>query len=207
MTRYGDHILAKVKARQAGEQSTAKALQPVVSHNGGNVFNCFVPGDPQSQGGTVPLRNPITGKVAQVTTGSKGLAQWRKVMTSAFGYARKQTRHETIDGPCSLSAVFIMPRLAGHPKTKQGRYWADTSLDLDKLLRALNDSLQKAGVYTNDSRICGFRYVGKRYAALEETPGVLVTVTPLDPDSTLEQISPQAAAGLTSHNAKGKEVI
>lgn len=137
-------------------------------------FTAFCPGKPEAQGGTVPLtRNGIT---RQVTRGSKGLSKWRKAMTAEFAAAASRIGITApLDGALASELTFIIPRLSRHPKTKDGERWPITYRDADKLERAANDSLTKAGVIADDSRICVTRRV-KRYAGLQETPGVIVRV-------------------------------
>ena len=149
----------------------------IVSHNAGNVFNVFVPGAPQSQGSMKAFTNKKTGRPI-LTNNSPKLMPWRKAMDTVFQIARKQTGHQTVDGPCKLQVTFFMPPLKEHEKPGKGRFWAQTSLDLDKLIRAVNDSLQKSGVITNDSRVCAIISY-KRFASITDTPGVHVVLTPL----------------------------
>ncbi len=178
--RFGDRLLKKMQDRGQVQPAPAEKIPATVSHNGPQVFSCFVPGDPKAQGGTVPFFNEKTQQYKQVTKGQQGLGKWRVAMTNAFIWARKQTGHQTYTGPVQVGAVFIMPRRKNHPKTMRGDFWHCTKPDLDKLQRAVGDSLEKAGVIISDSRITTWRPAPiKRYADLTETPGVKVSVKPL----------------------------
>lgn len=72
-----------------------------------------------------------------------------------------------LDGALSLSAVFWMPR----GKTVR-REEPTVTPDLDHLLRALGDSLTKAGAIADDARITSLGRVSKRYADGEHPAGV-----------------------------------
>lgn len=163
---------------------------PIISHNSGNVFNVFVPGNPQSQGSMSAFMNPKTGRPI-ITSANKSLKPWRSAMDKVFVIARKQTGHQTITGPCKLQVTFFMPMLKEHEKPGKGRFWADTTMDLDKLVRAVNDSLQKSEVFVNDSRVCAIISY-KRFSSLTDTPGVHVVVSPLPENGGPEEI-PQNA--------------
>jgi Holliday junction resolvase RusA-like endonuclease len=145
------------------------------------VFSVFVPGNPAAQSGSIPInRETKAGRKFTVvlSKGSKGFTGWRKVMNDRFILeARQRGLNAPLDGPLSTSIVFYMPRLSD--AVMKGRTWPHTSLDADKLERAVNDSLQTAKVITNDSRICKTHRL-KRYATTTETPGVLVRIWQLD---------------------------
>ncbi len=141
-------------------------------------FKAFVPGSPQAQSGTVPLMHPKLNRIMQVTRGSKGLPGWRKAMTQLFALT---WRHGVpMDNPLVAEYEFILPRLKSHPTTERGAIpKPHRSLDMDKLVRAVNDSLTKAEVIIDDSRICVF-VASKRYAQIGETPGLNVTVSVIE---------------------------
>jgi Holliday junction resolvase RusA-like endonuclease len=171
--------------QQKYEQLTGKQAKPgrrtlkqIVADNATVKFSVFVPGKPETQGGTVPFRRK-DGKTVQVTKGSKGLPAWRKAMTDAFaGAAKQQGIREPLGGALAFSAVFIMPRHSD--RTMKGRYYGETEGDMDKQIRAVWDSLKKGRVIVDDSRFCVIRECVKRYAGVEEQPGVIVHVWTLE---------------------------
>jgi Holliday junction resolvase RusA-like endonuclease len=146
-------------------------------------FSAFCPGSPVTQGSSKAFLTNLAAvrkgatPIIVVTSDNTKLKGWRKAMAQCFGlHARTQGIREPLDGPLAAQFVFIMPRLAGHPKTINGRYWPDTGLDLDKLIRAAMDSLKDAKVIVDDSRVCLIERPMKHYALLHETPGVLVRI-------------------------------
>ncbi len=146
-------------------------------------FSAFVPGTAKAQGSTSSFlvnRNQVMqGARANIvtTSASKGLKGWRETMKQHFDITRRQQKIlEPMDGPLCAQYVFIVARLAGHPKTKAGRRMVEGGLDLDKMIRAVNDSLTDAKVIVDDKRICAMERPVKRYAQLEEVPGVIVRV-------------------------------
>ena len=71
-----------------------------------------------------------------------------------------------------VAVVFVLPRPVGLPKTKRRDHTVKP--DVDKLLRALLDALTGIA-YADDSQVCR-AVVDKRYAALTEQPGAIVTL-------------------------------
>jgi Holliday junction resolvase RusA-like endonuclease len=79
---------------------------------------------------------------------------------------------ELLDEPLELSVIFYLPR----PKTATRKFPA-VMPDLDKLIRAVGDSLSGL-VYVDDSRIIAIS-AQKRYAD-DRDPGALIRVNTLD---------------------------
>lgn len=133
----------------------------------------FVRGHPQTQGNHRVARR---GGFSRIYDANAELEPWRDAVAktaAANGWGR-----ELIDGPVALALAFIVARPRSHFGKRGLRPSApvmpDTTDDMDKLVRAIGDSL--AGiVYTNDSRIVATRAV-KLYGTVE---GVMVTVTPI----------------------------
>jgi Holliday junction resolvase RusA-like endonuclease len=160
-------------------------------------FNCFVPGNPQTQGSTRAFM-PKNGKFPVITSANPKLKPWRKAMDTAFTYQRKLTGiSEPLDGPLRCVLTFVMPRLKSHPTNKEGNTHPFTGLDLDKLIRAAWDALKTAEVIRDDSRICAVNAT-KRYAGLQENAGVWVSVGEIVP---LEQPVVPATATLQAQPA------
>jgi Holliday junction resolvase RusA-like endonuclease len=150
---------------------------------GATEFSAFCPGNPTTQGSSRAFLTNLNAvragakPIIVITSDNPALKKWRKAMADCFrAEAEAQGLTQPLDGPLISQYVFIMPRLAGHPKTKDGNRWPWKGLDLDKLIRAANDALVDAGVVQDDSRPCIYDRPMKQYASLTETPGVLVRV-------------------------------
>ena len=161
------------------------------------IFRCTVEGKPRTQGSS---RAFVVKGRAVITSDNVNLKPWRRAMHDAFDRERCQLCEacpQIADaarapdpaqawgapailfyGPVVVLSEFVLPRLAAHPKTAKGRVPGPpvTALDLDKLGRALHDSLKTAHVYYDDAQVVEI-VSSKRYAALGEAPGVVVTVT------------------------------
>lgn len=161
------------------------------------VLRCLVGGAPKTQGSSRAF--VVRGRAVVTAANNKALKPWRAAMHSAFDLERTRmieadlslsdaSRAPVLEyawgkptvlfyGPVVVLSEFILPRLASHPKTVRGRRAAppSTGLDLDKLCRALHDSLKTAHVYADDAQAVEI-VSRKRYAALGETPGVAVEV-------------------------------
>jgi Holliday junction resolvase RusA-like endonuclease len=120
-------------------------------------------GEPVPQGSHRVVRNRIIDD-------NPKLEKWRERATEVA--RRAMDGCPPIDGPVCVWVVFQFPRPKSskrHPRLK------DTKPDTDKLLRALGDALEKAGVVVNDSRISDW-VVKKRYTDLEPRTDVWVEV-------------------------------
>jgi Holliday junction resolvase RusA-like endonuclease len=100
-----------------------------------------VTGDPASQGSHAI----INGRIVQVNS-SKHKA-WRKAIVQE-AINTLPSGWVPIDEPCELIVAFYLPK----PKTVT-RSLPSVSPDLDKLVRAVGDSLTDSGVVADDSRI------------------------------------------------------
>jgi crossover junction endodeoxyribonuclease RusA len=110
-----------------------------------------VSGDPASQGS----HSVINGRIVQVN--STKHKRWR----NAVVFAALDLIDEDwvpIDEPVELSVIFYLPR----PKTATREFPA-VMPDLDKLIRAVGDSLTTAGIISDDSRIIAI-HAQKLYA-------------------------------------------
>lgn len=147
-------------------------------------FNAFCEGEPTPQGSASAFLTNLAAvrkgarPIVVVTSANPKLKKWRKTMAATFDAAMRANGLATYDGPLHAKIDFVMPRQSTHPKTKDGKRWSDKQPDLDKLFRAAGDSLEDAAVIVNDARICKLE-ASKRFARLNEAPGVRVTVTPL----------------------------
>jgi crossover junction endodeoxyribonuclease RusA len=110
-----------------------------------------VSGDPASQGS----HSVINGRIVQVNSSKH--KRWR----NAVVFAALDLIDEDwvpIDEPVELSVIFYLPR----PKTATREFPA-VMPDLDKLIRAVGDSLTTAGIISDDSRIIAI-HAQKLYA-------------------------------------------
>jgi len=90
--------------------------------------------------------------------------------------------------PLSVSAVFRFPRPQGHYGTGRnaGQLKKSSPMqhfvkpDLDKLGRSVGDALEQGGIVKGDQQVAEW-HLQKRYCTPSETPGVLITLVPLQP--------------------------
>jgi Holliday junction resolvase RusA-like endonuclease len=124
-----------------------------------------VTGNPASQGSHAIMH----GRIVQVNS-SKHKA-WRKAIVQE-AIATLPDDWQPIDEPCELVVNFYLPK----PKTVD-RQLPSVSPDLDKLIRAVGDSLTDSGVVTDDSRIV--RISARKLYAEGIEPGATISVKSL----------------------------
>ena len=132
-------------------------------------LSMFVPGIPRPQGS---MRAFLAGGKARIRHADHdGLAVWRAAIstmaTDLWG------NHAALDEPVAVGAIFYLPRPASAPKR---RIYPDRQPDLDKLLRAVLDSLEGI-VLANDARVVSAT-IAKLYA-YDEPTGARISVAPL----------------------------
>ena len=125
-----------------------------------------VTGDPASQGSHAIMH----GRIVQVNS-SKHKA-WRKAIVQE-AIATLPNDWQPIDEPCELIVNFYLPK----PKTVD-RQLPSVSPDLDKLIRAVGDSLTDSGVVVDDSRIV--RISARKLYAEGIQPGATIQVKTLN---------------------------
>ena len=125
-----------------------------------------VTGDPASQGSHAIMH----GRIVQVNS-SKHKA-WRKAIVQE-AIATLPNDWKPIDEPCELIVNFYLPK----PKTVD-RQLPSVSPDLDKLIRAVGDSLTDSGVVIDDSRIV--RISARKLYAEGIAPGATIQVKTLN---------------------------
>ena len=109
-----------------------------------------VAGDPASQGS----HSVINGRIVQVNSSKH--KRWRNaVVFAALDLIGDDW--EPIDEPVELSVIFYLPR----PKTATREFPA-VMPDLDKLIRAVGDSLKDSAIIRDYSRIIDI-HASKRY--------------------------------------------
>ncbi|UVK62582.1 RusA-like resolvase [Arthrobacter phage TaylorSipht] len=147
----------------------------------GGMVGFWVAGVPVPQGSKSIGKNRATGK-ATLYDANKALKGWRELVD--FTARRAMRGLEALDEPCAVDMTFHMPRPAGHyladgVTLKPGApVWCAVKPDLDKLTRAIFDSLKTGGVWAEDSRAVILR-TSMPYAALPHQAGVYVVVTPV----------------------------
>jgi crossover junction endodeoxyribonuclease RusA len=124
-----------------------------------------VAGEPASQGS----HSVIHGRIVQVNSAKH--KRWRNAV--AFAALELVTDGwELLDEPLELSVIFYLPR----PKTVQDREYPSVMPDVDKLLRAVFDSLSGV-IYVDDSRVV--RVSAEKVYADARGPGALIRVNTL----------------------------
>ena len=123
-------------------------------------------GDPASQGSHAIMQ----GRIVQVN--SKKHKAWRNAITQT-ALATLPADWEPIDEPCELIVNFYMPKPASATRSLP-----TVSPDLDKLIRAVGDSLTDSGVVVDDSRIV--RISARKLYAIGIEPGATIEVRTLN---------------------------
>ena len=125
-----------------------------------------VSGDPASQGSHAIMN----GRIVQVN--SKKHKAWRNAITET-ALATLPADWQPIDEPCELIVNFYMPKPASVKRSLP-----TVSPDLDKLIRAVGDSLTDSGVVVDDSRIV--RISARKLYAIGIEPGAIIQVKTLN---------------------------
>lgn len=141
-----------------------------------NSVQFFVPGLPITEGSTRAFMRggrPVVTHDRQVE-----LAVWRaRVRAASIDAAEAAEWSIEYDGPVKVQAAFHLPR----PKRPKHAIYASTKPDLDKLQRAIGDSLapyRQTGILKEDSRIVKWN-AEKTWATKPELVGALITVSAL----------------------------
>lgn len=137
-----------------------------------------VPGAPVTQGS-----KSVTKRGVMYDSNAAVLKPWRGLVTAV---AARHRLPAPLDGPVELRLRFFLPRPRSHYRTGRNSHLLRDSAppfphgrgtgDLDKLTRAVGDSLTDAGVIVDDSIIVDER-LSKRYAGAG-TPGVVIELWP-----------------------------
>ena len=132
-----------------------------------------VPGEPQPQGSAKAFKHRHTGRV-MVTSDNARLRPWRDAVC---WHARQALLGAgPLAGPVKVTVEFRFLRPGGHFGKRGLRPAAPREHvvrpDLDKLLRALLDSLSEAGVWRDDAQVVEAR-ARKRY---DQQPGAAIEI-------------------------------
>lgn len=146
----------------------------------------FAAGRPVTQGSKT-IGRARSGRVF-LREDAKGLKAWRDTLTVMA--ARAAGRVGMITGPVRVELTFSFERPASHYGTGRNAErvkdsapdWPDTKWagDLDKLTRAVFDSLTAGGVIEDDARVVEAS-MSKVWCVPGAPGGVLVDVTPMYP--------------------------
>jgi Holliday junction resolvase RusA-like endonuclease len=112
----------------------------------------------------------MQGRIVQVN--SKKHKAWRTDITHT-ALATLPADWQPIDEPCELIVNFYMPKPASVKRSLP-----TVSPDLDKLIRAVGDSLTDSGVVLDDSRIV--RISARKLYAIGIEPGATILVKTLE---------------------------
>ncbi len=125
-----------------------------------------VSGEPASQGS----HSVINGRIVQVNSSKH--KKWRNaVVFAALDLIGEDWT--PIDEPVELTVIFYLPR----PKSVLTRSFPAVMPDLDKLIRAVGDSLTDAGIIRDDSRI--ITIIAHKLYADDRGPGAVIRVNTL----------------------------
>jgi crossover junction endodeoxyribonuclease RusA len=103
------------------------------------------------------------------------LRPWRQMVRMRALAETRGLDGYPIDGPVMLVVTFVLPRPKRMPRN---RTEPCVKPDLSKLIRAIEDSLTDAHVWTDDSRVTTIAAT-KRYVTDDEEPHVTIGVEPL----------------------------
>jgi Holliday junction resolvase RusA-like endonuclease len=143
------------------------------------VVRIRVDGMPRPQG-SMKLHALPNGKTAARYPAA--VYQWRAQVQQAVAETLDQTH--PFEGAVELRLGFDLPRPIGHFGTGRNAGaikasappWPAVMPDLDKLIRAICDSITDAGLWRDDSQVCVI-HAAKRYVTSQ--PGVLITIIEL----------------------------
>ncbi|MFN9112729.1 MAG: RusA family crossover junction endodeoxyribonuclease [Bacteroidota bacterium] len=128
------------------------------------MIQVFAPGIPQPQGSKNAYRR---GNKIVLVEANKNLPAWRRLVTEKLEAANSSC--QPLTGAVSLDVMFFMPR----GKTVK-REMPTVPPDLDKLIRAINDSATDAGIIGDDSQV--IEIVAYKFYEAENLPiGALIT--------------------------------
>lgn len=139
-------------------------------------------GIPSPQAGTKSVPTKLAdGRTVyrKITEGGKGLKGWRQEVSDAA--ARHAARVGMMRGPVYLEVVFRFPMPASRPKwaREAGMLLCTVKPDLDKLVRAIGDSLKVGGLIHDDGQVVMIRVV--KVEVHESWSGAAIRVSELDP--------------------------
>lgn len=139
------------------------------------VLDLFVPGRPQQQGSKTP-GVAKDGHAYMRESNATALRAWRKAVRTAAVEA--WGGQIPLDEPIYVGITFLFPAI------KSERAWMTSAPDLDKLERAVLDSLTAAKVYVDDARVCRLN-TAKFHHPLPRVPRPEVQTVPTQPGARI----------------------
>lgn len=139
----------RLKLLEAAEAVLNETNQPQ-NADPTRVAQYHVMGSPSPQSGTRIV--PTGAGRRAITTGGKGLAPWRASLAQAASWAAPD---EPLSGPVEVRVTFRLAMPRSRPKYLQrlGRSPSSVKPDIDKLVRAVLDSLKQGGMIRDDSQV------------------------------------------------------
>ncbi len=125
-------------------------------------------------------------KAILAEAGGNNHKKWRKTVSEKAYEVAQESAWELLDGPIGVELQFRIDKPPSKPAWKE---YDDVKPDLDKLIRAVLDSLTKT-IIVNDSRVVRI-FTEKRYATTELPAGVSVKVYSIE-DKPATLFDPEA---------------
>jgi Holliday junction resolvase RusA-like endonuclease len=110
-------------------------------------------GIPKPQGSMVPFLDRKTGQARVKASNEISHRSWRQEVANAAASAAEDLPGP-LDGALALEVVFRFPMTKARPKADRlaGTVLKTTAPDTSKLVRSIEDSMEAAGLITNDAR-------------------------------------------------------
>jgi crossover junction endodeoxyribonuclease RusA len=136
-----------------------------------NLITLWVPGVPKPQGSKRGFA--LKGGGVAMVESSKGVKDWRYDI-KGFALEAMKGNEMIVDQPVYVYITFVMKRAVGLPKSKPTPPAIKKTGDIDKLVRAVFDSMSGI-VYADDCMITQL-FTTKRIAGLGEQPGAWIEI-------------------------------
>jgi Holliday junction resolvase RusA-like endonuclease len=150
--------------------------------------NLFVPGNPVPQGSKRAILRKGSNRPIVLDSNRVGLADWRAQVTAYAMRQRQESNVQTYPDSVGVRLDFYLRRPATHYLPRNGKRvtpelrtdaprYCIKAPDIDKLTRAILDSLTDAGVWNDDAQVVKVVST-KYYATDDERTGVNIRVAP-----------------------------
>ena len=171
------------------------------------VASFWVAGEPKGQPRPKFAR---FGKHVKAYTPTDGPSHtWKELL---FLQSRQHAPKVALEGPVRvwIDAYFPRPKYLDKDTFPQGPFEMPKKPDSDNVAKMVYDVFTNLGFWKDDSQVCGGE-IRKWYVERGGKPGVQISIEVNQcwpyKRTARRKISPQAAAGRTSHNLKRKEVM
>lgn len=137
-----------------------------------------VVGTPKPQGSKTPFKDNA-GNARMKESGGLAFAQWRNAVSAAAKDVVKE-RGRGFDEAVSVTVAFRFAMPASRPKKVRVRGTVPMTVapDIDKLVRAVLDAMQAAGLIRNDSQVCDLH--ATKSEVVDGWVGAAIRVAPLN---------------------------